>query len=85
MEYGNSRFGIQETAASISHQICQVCLFLTTGNDIVAVCRNFAVCSKSGTRQRPFLPCAVIEAHGKVAKHGKQLIFCVLAKALGKV
>ena len=44
-----------------------------------------AVCSKSGTRQRPFLPCAAIEAHGKVATHGKQLLCRVLAKALGKV
>ena len=49
------------------------------------MCSNFAVCSKSGTRQRPFLPCAAIEAHGKVATHGKQLLCRVLAKALGKV
>jgi len=46
----------------------------TTGNGIVAVCSNFVVCLKSGTRQRPLLPCATIEAHGKVATHGKQLL-----------
>ena len=50
-------------------------IWYTTGNNIVVVCSNFAVCSKSGTRQRPFLPCAAREPHDKILTHGKQILY----------
>jgi hypothetical protein len=51
----------------------------TTGNFTFAVCSTFAICSKLGTRQRPSLPCAVRETHGKDKAHGENIL-CRVAR-----
>ena len=65
--------------------LCSLPTSFTTGNGTVAVCNNFAVCSKSGTQQKSVLPCASREPHGTKQAHGKDTLRCVPnKKAHGK-